>query len=40
MPDFESLLLTFIFGVLTGKLIMYVLLKIYYNRLLKDRRKD
>jgi len=38
MPGFETLLLTFITGVIIGKGIMYVLMKIYYNRLLKDRR--
>ena len=38
MPGFESLLLTFIAGVIVGKGLMYVLMKIYYNRLLGERR--
>ena len=38
MPGFETLLITFITGVITGKGVMYVLMKIYYNRLLGDRR--
>ena len=39
MPGFETLLLTFILGMLTGKGVMYVLMKIYYNRSLRDRRR-
>jgi hypothetical protein len=40
MPGFETLLITFITGVITGKGVMFIYMKIYYNRSLKDRRKN
>lgn len=33
-----ELFLIFISGLIIGKSIMYILMKIYYNRLLGDRR--
>lgn len=39
MTGTEHLLLAFFIGLVIGKVIMYILLKIYYGRLLNDRRK-
>ena len=38
MTGTEYMLLVFLLGLVLGKGIMYVLMKIYYERLLKDRR--
>ena len=40
MTGTEHLLLAFFLGLVFGKSVMYILLKIYYGRLLKDRRSN
>lgn len=38
MTGVEYLLLVFLLGLTVGKSVMYILMKIYYGRLLEDRR--